>query len=274
MPNPISYAQLHLQMKNNLHLDLWNGWSAAEPHRSWNELWLVVDGGAHLTVGDREYRLRKGDFCLLPDVLPKAHSCDRAAHFELWALQFEGSLITGSLFEQFSCSDWVIHLSPHEFEQIRSLFVRSQNRGAHRLPFEQVLQVNRDLYILVEAFLSRVQLTELQKNDWLNDTLRYITAHCGEKLSITFLAGRVAMHPKHFARCFREKTGNAPGRYIANVRLEQATVLLLKGMPLQEISDHIGFQSVQQFFRFFKQHTGMTPREYQRNHVKRGDPQK
>lgn len=274
MPNPISYAQLHLQMNNNLHLDLWNGWSDAEPHRPWNELWLVVGGGAYLIVGDKEYRLQKGDFCLLPDVLPKAHGCDEEDHFELWAMRFEGSLVTGSLFEQFSCSDWVVHLDEQEFEQIESLFARSKNRRAHQLPFERVLQVNRDLYVLVEAFFSRVQLTELQKNDWLNDTLRYITAHCGEKLSIDFLAGRVAMHPKHFARRFREKTGNAPGRYIANVRLEQATVSLLEGTPLQEISDRIGFQSVQQFFRFFKQHTGMTPREYQRNYVKGGDPRK
>jgi hypothetical protein len=57
-------------MKNDVLLNLWNGWSDGEKLRPWNELWLVIDGGAKLTVGDKDYSLKKGDFCMLPDVLP------------------------------------------------------------------------------------------------------------------------------------------------------------------------------------------------------------
>jgi AraC-like DNA-binding protein len=261
-------------MKNDMFLNLWNGWADGEESRPWNELWLVVDGGAHLTVGNKEYRLKKGDFCMLPDVFSKAHNCNRSENFKLWVIQFEGSLITGSLFKQFSCSDWVVHLDERAFKQIEALFVRSQNCGVHLLPFERVLQVNRDLYILVESFFSRVQLIKLKKNDWLDDTMCYIAEHFGEKLSVDYLAGRAMMHPKHFTRCFRDRVGEPPGRYIAKVRLEQATALLIKGMPLQEISEHIGFQSLQHFFRFFKQHTGMTPREFYNNYKKGGNTYK
>ncbi len=270
MSELIFNSQLHLYMKNDWLLELWNGWSEGEASRPWNELWLVVDGGAHLTVGNKEYRLKKGDFCLLPDVLPKAHNCDRSERFKLWVIQFEGSLITGSLFKQFACSDWVVHLDDSEFCEIERLFAKSENHGTHMLPFERVLQVNRDLYILVEAFFSRVQINGLHKNDWLEDTLCYIAEHLDEKLSIKFLSGRAMMHPKYFTRCFRDRVGEPPGRYIAKVRLQEATAMLLMGTPNQEISERIGFQSVQQFFRFFKQHTGMTPREYHNNYTKGG----
>ncbi len=262
MSNLAFNSQLHLYMKNDVLLNLWNGWSDGEKSRPWNELWLVVDGGAKLTVGDKEYNLKKGDFCMLPDVLPKAHNCDRFDHFEVWVIQFEGFLVTGSLFKQFSCSDWVVSLSDEEFGKIEEIFVRSANRGTYAMPFEELLRANRDLYILTEAFFSKVELIKLQKSDWLSGTLSYISGHLDQKLTIELLAGRVAMHPKHFTRCFHERVGEPPGKYITKARLEKATSLLVKGTPIAEISELIGFQSTQQFFRFFKQHTGMTPRAY------------
>ncbi len=263
-------SQLHLHMKNDVLLNLWNGWSDGEKSRPWNELWLVVGGGAKLTVGDKEYSLKKGDFCMLPDLLPKTHNCDRFDHFEVWVIQFEGSLVTGSLFKQFSCSEWVVSLSEERFNEMEAVFKRSANHGTHTLPFEQVLKVNRDLYILVDAFFSEVKLTTLHKSDWLSGTLSYIAGHLDQKLTTELLAGRVAMHPRHFTRCFRERVGEPPGRYIAKVRLQEATALLMNDISIQEISERIGFQNTQQFFRFFKQHTGMTPRSYYNGYIKGG----
>lgn len=271
MPNPLSYASLHLHMKSNVYLDLWNGWSDAGPPRGWNELWLVAGGGAYLTVGDKKYRLKKGDFCLLPDVLSKEHGCDQAEGFDVWVIQFEGTLMADSVFEHLRCAEWVVSLTPEDFEQIEAVFRRSFESSRSGELFAKILRCNRDLYILLEAFLSRAELMELPKNDWLNDTLYYISNHTDALLSIATLAARVAMHPKHFARQFRQKAGMSPGRYVAHVRLEKACYLLRLHIPLQEIADAVGMSSLQQFFRFFKKQTGMTPREYQRNQKKGGN---
>jgi AraC-like DNA-binding protein len=164
----------------------------------------------------------------------------------------------------------VVSLGEERYGEIEAIFKRSANRGTHTLPFEQILKVNRDLYILVDAFFSEVKLTTIHKSDWLSDTLSYVSGHLDQKLTIELLAGRVAMHPKHFTRCFRERVGEPPGRYIAKVRIQEATALLMNGIPIQEISERIGFQNTQQFFRFFKQHTGMTPRAYYNSYIKGG----
>ena len=267
----VPYEQLCLKMRNCLYLDLWNGWSDGEPVRSWNELWLVLGGGARVEIGDREYRVQKGDFCLLPDVLPKFHTCDLAPHFELYVIRFDSSLLNGSLFEQVQCDTWVTQLSPPLFEEARVLFERLKIGNVYQISLNRTLQINRDLYTLMELFFSRVTVTETQRNDSLSTTLQYMATHINEKLSIELLAKRAAMHPKHFSRSFREKMGVSPGRYLAKLRLKQAIDLLLKDKPLQEIADSIGFQNVQQFFRFFKNQTGMTPREYQKKVYKGGN---
>lgn len=271
MSTSVPYEQLQLRMRNCLHLDLWNGWSDGEAVRSWSELWLVLDGGARVELGDREYRVQKGDFCLLPDVLQKFHTCDLAPRFELYAIRFDSSLLNGSLFEQIQCDTWVTHLSSPLFEEVRALFERLKIINVYQISLKRTLQINRDLYALMELFFSLVTVTETQRTDWLSTTLQYMATHADEKLSIELLAKRAAMHPKHFSRKFREKMGIAPGRYLAKIRLKKASDLLKKEMPLEEIAESIGFQSVQQFFRFFKKQTGLTPREYQRKYARGGN---
>lgn len=257
-----SYEQLSLRIKNNYHLTLCKGWSDGESSRQWNEIWLVLDGGAYLKVGDREYRVRKGDLVMLPDVLPKFQKCDEEEHFELYVIDFLGSFLGNSVFEYLFCSDWVVHLDDESFNHLREVFARSLCDHASVLPFCKLLQADRDMLTVVSAFFERADIVAVPQKGWLEETLRYIAAHLHEKLTVEVLAKRVALHPTYFARCFRERLGTTPAKYIADIRTERIEKHLREGLPPREISELIGFSSTQQFFRFFKQQTGMTPGEY------------
>lgn len=275
MPSSIPYQQLQLRVNHTLELDLWKGWSDAEPHRKYSELWLVLDGGGYLNVDNRQYRLQAGDVCLLPDVLPKENGCDTASHFNVLVTYFEAQLLSRPLFEHIRCADWVVHPESSVFEQLRLMLsaCKRENRYAPPGTMQQVVQTRSAVFAALDVFFALTQIVELKTNDWMADALQYIAQHYGDHLAIEQLAHRAAMHPKHFARRFREEMGMPPGQYIASVRLERATVMLGEGVPLSDISECIGFQSVQQFFRFFKNQTGLTPREYQKNTIK-GEVQK
>lgn len=270
MSNVLPYRQLSLQMNHISRIDLWCGWSAAEDNRQWSELWLVIGGSAYLHVDGHQYRLKAGDICLLPDILPKANGCDTDDGFDVLVFHFDATLLSASLFEHIRCDTWVVHPEPAVFDELYQLAVSNHLGYYYTTPptLQQVLKMDFALHAALNVFFKLAKVTELKINDWLGDTLRYIAENCEQKLSIDLLAHRVAMHPKHFARCFRERTGLPPGKYIADVRLKRAIQMLYEGASLQDISECIGFQSVQQFFRFFKQQTGMTPRAYQKNHIK------
>jgi len=94
---------------------------------------------------------------------------------------------------------------------------------------------------------------------------QYILEHCEEELSLDLLAGLCNLSVTHFRRLFKSVFHVSPIAYLQNLRLEKAKDLLqIRGMTLEEIAARIGFQSASYFIRFFKQHTGLTPRQYMR----------
>ena len=60
---------------------------------------------------------------------------------------------------------------------------------------------------------------------------------------------------------FKRLTGTAPSRYLAARRLTYAKMLLLTtDMPLLEVANEVGYDSVSHFIKVFKSHYGKTPR--------------
>lgn len=77
------------------------------------------------------------------------------------------------------------------------------------------------------------------------------------------LASRLAVSKHHLIRLFSEATGTPPGRYLTEVRLENAGLLLKsRKYNLEMVADMVGFASANYFCKVFKKATGMTPTEY------------
>jgi len=94
----------------------------------------------------------------------------------------------------------------------------------------------------------------------------FILAHLNQDLSLSALAQQVGFSPYHFARLFRQTTGESPHQYVLRQRIEQAQRLLQeKDMPLAHIAIESGFANQSHLTRVFKQHLGQTPRAYRHN---------
>ena len=83
-----------------------------------------------------------------------------------------------------------------------------------------------------------------------------------------FLAGvarQVGMSACHFCKRFRKVTGVNFTRYVSCVRVEKAKNLLLNpNSRVSEIAFEVGFQSLTNFNRRFKNMAGQSPTEYRR----------
>lgn len=98
----------------------------------------------------------------------------------------------------------------------------------------------------------------------------YIDHHYAEPLSIEQLARRAGLSTFHFIRAFRHTVGSTPHRYLRQRRLERAGELLVTtSLPVTEICDRIGFQSLGSFSTLFKTFTGETPSAYRARRRKR-----
>jgi len=66
-----------------------------------------------------------------------------------------------------------------------------------------------------------------------------------------------------FRRAFKEFAGSSPSRYMLELKLNEAKLLLsTTNQPIKEISYGLNFENPDYFLFFFKKRTGLTPLEY------------
>jgi AraC family transcriptional regulator len=97
----------------------------------------------------------------------------------------------------------------------------------------------------------------------LHRTVEYIQAHLEQELSLTTLAARVHLSPDHFARLFKQATGQTPHQYVLACRIERAKQLLAEtDIPLSVVGFQVGCTDQSYFTALFRKHVSMTPKTY------------
>lgn len=92
---------------------------------------------------------------------------------------------------------------------------------------------------------------------------QFIANHLAEDLTLSEVAKVVNLSAQYFCNQFRQCTGMTFVDYVSRIRVEKARQLL--GRPdlrISEIGFQAGFQSISQFNRVFRRHTGTSPTEY------------
>lgn len=93
----------------------------------------------------------------------------------------------------------------------------------------------------------------------------YINSHCDEDITLQFAAERVGFSKYHFARRFKDFTGNTFYKYLNHCRISHAENLLLdKNLNITEVALSSGFNSISSFIRMFKIVKGCTPTDFKK----------
>jgi AraC-like DNA-binding protein len=88
----------------------------------------------------------------------------------------------------------------------------------------------------------------------------YIDRQYTRPLTVARLAALAHLSPFHFIRAFRAGVGQTPHQYLRARRLDRARDLLVTtALPVTEICDAVGFQSLGSFSALFRRVTGETP---------------
>lgn len=83
--------------------------------------------------------------------------------------------------------------------------------------------------------------------------------------SLAEIARKVGTYEKKLTQVFRERTGLTVFAFIREERIRRARQLLAEtDMEIQDIADHVGFQSSANFATAFRERLGVTPSVYRR----------
>jgi transcriptional regulator GlxA family with amidase domain len=99
----------------------------------------------------------------------------------------------------------------------------------------------------------------------IRDAQAAIESEPGAVHSVSALAQRAAMSPRHFTRVFSDEVGEAPGAYVERVRTEAARRLLEEtDDTITAIAARCGFGSAETLRRSFVRRLGVSPDQYRK----------
>jgi AraC family transcriptional regulator len=97
----------------------------------------------------------------------------------------------------------------------------------------------------------------------LNRVREYIDAHMGNRLELGELASVAGLNLFHFARAFRQSTGQPPHQYVVRQRIERAKQILRDPLStVLEASARTGFVDQSHFSKVFRRIVGVSPSEF------------
>lgn len=108
------------------------------------------------------------------------------------------------------------------------------------------------------------QVDGINKKDVI--TYRFILAlheNYSRERSVSWYASEANLSPGHFTTLIKAATGRTPSEWIATVTTTYAKLLLEKrDMNIKQIAAELNFPEQFTFRKYFKQHTGTSPKEY------------
>jgi AraC family transcriptional regulator len=120
---------------------------------------------------------------------------------------------------------------------------------------------------LLRHYSTESLVPDLQFGGLASHKLRRVTEFIEENLdndlSLAEIAQSADLSPYHFARSFKQTTGQTPIQFLMQRRIEYAKRLLIESeLPIVEIGLSAGFKNQSHFTTIFRKLTAMTPKAY------------
>ncbi len=242
---------------------------------------MVESGSASITFGQQHMTLTRGTVCLYRDgimgMLPEVSS------------QLRGYVVMISplLFRKLHLN--IRNLIPHMAETKGIGIVTMDERQAtdmhraiellHSCIQNETRSTSYDEMVMsltsyfFHACLSLLGMEgegkEQKKKDvtreetYFKQFMYHLREHYRQERKIGFYADKVCVSAKYLSSIVRSVSGHSPSYWIDECVITEAKNLLrFSSMTIQEISNELHFPTQSYFGRYFKKHTGMSPREY------------
>lgn len=235
-----------------------------EPGRRFNQnkFYFITEGACEISIDGVSYRGEPGSWFFIPAGAPHGYQNQEDGYFQKYWMHFDLHPAEVDLFRLLGLP---YMLQTEQEDPCYGLFQRFLE--TFRGSLTDRLTAKACLLELLARYIQLAQANTIQirsrADDRIDAVLRYIHENLREALTNEGLAKLCHVHPNHFIRFFKERTGQTPARYIRAQRMEKAMRLLADtDLSVSEIMDRIGCEDMSYFSKQFKQFYAMPPREF------------
>lgn len=238
-----------------------------EAHSNW-EFLFVNSGNYTIYEESKKFLLRQSEGLLHPPNCfhkeianqKNASICVIGFHAECEDLQKITSRVLSLTQEQKSLLSDIFNLAP-TFNTAK----KDEIYGAHQI-------VKNKIELLFLSLLGdynnpglATQSTAFRpkKRDLVKEIQELLNDNLSSPFNLESLARTLSYSPNYLCRIFKKSTGETMLQYYYRLKINKAQSLILEtDMSIKDISDTLGFDTVQYFSAVFKKYTGLTPSQY------------
>ena len=229
-----------------------------------HEIYYFAQGDADFTVEGSTYHLEKG--MLILSGSGQVHHLtvkDRNEPYERIVLMFGIGISANDLEKQLNFSDGksrIFKLSEREqiwFEE-SCLAIENSNLGEKQLR-ESIVSLVNIILTKLSTISEITHHSEQQKNDTVNQILRYINRNLTSNLSLDTIEKELFRDKAHLNRIFKSVMGCSIWEYVIQKRVFNARQQLYLTRSVSAAFASSGFRDYSVFFRNYVRCTGMSP---------------
>ena len=264
----------------NVHFfEFENDYQTNEDSHSFSELLFSYAGTLNVNAENYQGKLRKGEMLIHRE--NEKHSLRTHKNRKTTIIIIGFSTSNAEMLDIFSKAP--VKLDEQETKMLAKIVKEGRNVFAPpydtplydmRKKKSQLFGSEQMLRVLLEAFLlelirKHVYFRTREENSdggfLPSEILAYIDSHYKDKITLDEISFLFNTNRSAFCKNFKSITGMTFLSYIAEKKLKKVKDLLISGkMSLVEISDAVGFDNSAYLCRFFKKHTGLTPKEFKK----------
>jgi len=244
-------------------------------HSFYELLYCCNTCGIEYLVGAERYRVQKGDIIFVsPDISHRPlHPKNMPEPYRRYVLWFSPefiSLLTQNFPEtrHKMPKTGMLRTAGTKWEILGDYFrIGVEETSRKALGWESAVVGNTItlLMLLLRAFLDKgTTPLKSEKPELFDQVMAYIEDHLAKKITLADTAKQFYVSPSTISQVFRQKMDSSFYHCVIQRRLIASKSLILQGLPLEIISEQVGFADYSSFYRAFKQEYGISPRQFRK----------
>ncbi|MGA7070250.1 AraC family transcriptional regulator [Bradyrhizobium sp.] len=144
------------------------------------------------------------------------------------------------------------------------MVARPEARAAHEALLSDLMIAVIERFTPWRSFPASIREMSARGGDWrIRKAAASMRSEAGRDAALDSFARDAGLSRSHFFRLFEASVGVPPKVYLNVVRMEKAVdAVLNRSVNISEISHQLGFAEPAHFTRFFRNHSGVSPREF------------
>lgn len=236
---------------------------------------LTTQGAGQFNCVRQTFNSQVGDMLLFsPEGL---YDYRRANSSELWVhhwVYFQPEDSWRPLLRWQELGPGIYHLplqEPDDQQRFQCLFEEIRQCRYSSVALNRKLASNLLGQLLMRCCLLLPQQVVRQFDQRVERAIEFIRGRYSDAITVADIATRVGISSSRLSTLFKQQTGVAVLAFRDELRMSRACQQLsASGLPIIRVAEEVGYGDPQYFSRSFKQHIGVSPREYRQRHRSAG----